>query len=167
MSRYIWSALNNQQVGAYAEYFVKMELTMHGLQVYGSEVDDRGIDFVARYESEPFIEVQVKSLRATNYVFMQKHNFAPRESVYVALVFFIEEKEPDLYLIPSTAWLEPSSLFADHNYEGRKSRPEYGLNISKKNLPELRKYRFEETVHAICGHETPVPRRGKKTLEQD
>ncbi len=59
MSRYIWSALNTQQVGAYAEYFVKMELTMHGFQVYGIEVDDRGVDFAANYESGPFIEIQV------------------------------------------------------------------------------------------------------------
>ena len=30
MPRYQWSALNAQQVGAYTEYFVKMELTMYG-----------------------------------------------------------------------------------------------------------------------------------------
>lgn len=59
--------MNKQQVGAFTEYFVKMELTMYGFQVYGTEVDDRGIDFVARYEHGRFIEVQVKSLRsATN-----------------------------------------------------------------------------------------------------
>jgi hypothetical protein len=34
MQRYQWSRLNKQQVGAYAEYFVKMELTMYGFQVY-------------------------------------------------------------------------------------------------------------------------------------
>ena len=48
MPRYKWSILNNQQVEAYTEYFVKMELTMHGFQVYSTEVDDRGIDFVVR-----------------------------------------------------------------------------------------------------------------------
>lgn len=49
MQKYIWSRLNNQQVGMYTVYFVKMELTMYGFQVYQTEVDDRGIDFVARY----------------------------------------------------------------------------------------------------------------------
>jgi hypothetical protein len=68
MPRYIWSRLNKQQVGAFTEYFVKMEMTMYGFQVYGTEVDDRGIDFVARFEQKPFIEVQVKSLRSTGYV---------------------------------------------------------------------------------------------------
>ena len=36
LERFRWSALTNQQVGAYVEYFVKMELTMFGFQVYGS-----------------------------------------------------------------------------------------------------------------------------------
>jgi len=28
MERYIWSRLNKQQIGAFTEYYVKMELTM-------------------------------------------------------------------------------------------------------------------------------------------
>jgi hypothetical protein len=42
MERYRWSRLNKQQVGASAEYFVKMKLTLYGFQVYKTEVDDRG-----------------------------------------------------------------------------------------------------------------------------
>ena len=42
MPRYNWKPLNNQQVGSYVEYFVKMELTMYGFEVYTTEVDDRG-----------------------------------------------------------------------------------------------------------------------------
>jgi hypothetical protein len=59
MNLYQWSTLNKQQVGAYCEYFVKMEMTMHGFQVYTTEVDDRGIDFVCRHGKGPFIEIQV------------------------------------------------------------------------------------------------------------
>ncbi|MDP2769507.1 MAG: hypothetical protein Q8O81_06700 [Giesbergeria sp.] len=68
IARYQWSALNNQQVGAYTEYFVKMELTMYGFQVYSTEVDDRGIDFVARHAKRAFMQVQVKSVRGAGYV---------------------------------------------------------------------------------------------------
>jgi outer membrane protein assembly factor BamE (lipoprotein component of BamABCDE complex) len=35
MQRYIWSKLNNQQVGKFAEYFVKMELAMYEFQIFG------------------------------------------------------------------------------------------------------------------------------------
>jgi len=40
-----WSKLSTLQLGRYAEYFVKMEFTLHGFDVYSAEVDDKGIDF--------------------------------------------------------------------------------------------------------------------------
>ena len=67
--RYNWEKLNKLQVGAFSEYFVKMELTMYGFQVYTTEVDDRGIDFVARFENGSFVSIQVKSVRENGYVF--------------------------------------------------------------------------------------------------
>lgn len=151
MQRYIWSRLNNQQVGAYTEYFVKMELTMFGFQVYGTEVDDRGIDFVARHESGPFIEVQVKSLRprSSGYVFMQKEKFMLREGLFLALGLLFEGQPPELYLVPSSTWQEPAGIFVSRDYEGRKSKPEWGLNISKKNMSALEPYRFERSVSKL------------------
>lgn len=151
MSRYIWSALNTQQVGAYAEYFVKMELTMHGFQVYGTEVDDRGIDFVARHEDGPFREVQVKSVRGMTYVFAQKAKFQLSERLYMALVLFTDGVAPELYLIPSTAWLNPNELLVDREYEGLKSEPEYGVNLSRKNMELLDQYRFEAAMQKMRG----------------
>ncbi len=146
MPRHQWSRLNKQQVGAYAEYFVKMELTMHGFQVYSSEVDDRGIDFVARHNDGPFIEVQVKSLRNKGYVFMHKSKFPLRDGFFVALALFREGSEPDLFLIPSTVWLAPTLTFVDRDYDGLKSKPEWGINVSMKNMPELSKYSCERML---------------------
>jgi hypothetical protein len=149
MSRYNWGKLNKQQVGTYAEYFVKMELTMYGFQVYTTEVDDRGIDFVVRYKKNPFIEVQVKSVRKPGYVFMQKSKFTIHDHLYLALCFLKEGKAPALYLIPSTAWLKPNALFADRDYENKKSKAEWGINISKKNIAALEKYRFDDTIRIL------------------
>jgi hypothetical protein len=58
-----WSHLNRQQIGTCSEYFVKMEFTMHGFQVFTPEVDDRGVDFITRFGSGRWLEVQVKSIR--------------------------------------------------------------------------------------------------------
>ncbi|NMG32061.1 DUF4365 domain-containing protein [Aromatoleum evansii] len=150
MRRYIWSRLNKQQVGAYAEYFVKMELTMYGFQVYETEVDDRGIDFIARFNDGPFIEVQVKSLRALGYIFAQKEKFALRDNLYMAVALFTEGSPPTLYLIPSLTWNNPSQLFVSRDYEGLKSKPEWGLNLSQKNMAALEPFRFDESVHRLC-----------------
>ena len=148
MPRHQWNSLNTQQIGAYAEYFVKMELTMHGFQVYSTEVDDRGIDFVARRESGPFIEVQVKSLRSMGYVFMQKTKFPLRPHTYLALCLFADGQEPKLFLIPSVAWLTPNAIFVDRKYDaqGQTSKPEWGLNVSKRNMAALSPYSFESTI---------------------
>ena len=43
-----WTKLNNLQLGKYAEYFAKMEFAKYGLDVYTSEVDDHGVDFVVK-----------------------------------------------------------------------------------------------------------------------
>ena len=152
MPRHNWKSLNKQQVGTYAEYFVKMELTMHGFQVYSTEVDDRGIDFVARRDAGPFIEVQVKSLRALGYAYMQKTKFPLRQSMYLALGLFTERNEPKLFLIPSTVWLTPSETFVDRKYDGEdmKSKPEWGVNVSKKNMPELSRFEFESTLNGFA-----------------
>jgi hypothetical protein len=151
MERYLWSLLNNQQVGAYTEYFVKMELTMYGFQVYSTEVDDRGVDFVARHNSGPFIEIQVKSIRDFNYVFMHKTKFVLSDSLYVALGLLFDGKPPELYLIPSRTWETPSTVFVGRDYEGLKSKPEWGLNISLRNMTALQPYEFESTVTKLCG----------------
>jgi hypothetical protein len=64
-----FSKLKSKQVGTYAEYYVKMEFTKQGISVFQAEVDDRGIDFVARVEKGEEVkhyDVQVKSLRPTS-----------------------------------------------------------------------------------------------------
>lgn len=153
MPRYKWSSLNNQQVGAYTEYFVKMELTMHGFQVYSTEVDDRGIDFVVRHGRGPFVQVQVKSLRGMGYVFMDKTKFDLHEHVYLALGLLRENEPPELFLIPSTVWRAPDGVFVERNYEGLKSRPEWGLNVSKKNAPMLKPHAFLSTIERLVAEE--------------
>ena len=149
MPRFAWNALNKQQVGTYFEYFVKMELTMYGYEVYTTEVDDRAVDFIARKNGSSFIEVQAKCLRKFGYVFVQKSNFAPRNGLYLALGLLNEGKEPQAYLIPSTVWLQPNSVFVSRDYKTPelKSKPEWGINVSAKNIGLLEQYSFN-TVFA-------------------
>ena len=122
---------------------------MYGFQVYGSEVDDRGIDFVARYEKGPYFSMQVESIREKGYVFLQKEKFQISSGWYLALAILNQGKEPELYLVPSEAWVSPNSLLVDREYEGKKSNPEWGLNLSAKNMPLLEEYVFHKMVAKI------------------
>lgn len=147
-TKYEWSKLNHLQIGRYAEYFVKMEFVMFGFEVYTSEVDDRGIDFVIR-NGHKYYDIQVKAARNNNYIFFAKSKFQLRENLLATVVLLEERKPPNLYLIPSTRWLKCDDLFVNREYEGRKSQPEWGLNVSRKNLPLLEPYIFEKSVDNI------------------
>ena len=157
MESYDWSRLSNAQLGRYAEYFVKMEFTRYGFDVYTAEVDDKGIDFVVRKEhgiedsgtEYRYYDVQVKSTRGMNYVFLQQSKFRLRKNLLAALALFGTGRWPDLYLIPSTAWEAPNALFVERAYEGLKSKPEWGLNLSRRNLPLLEPYRFERAIREL------------------
>lgn len=143
----MWDELNKQQIGKYAEYFVKMLLTMSGFQVYGAEVDDRGIDFVARYKKGPFIEVQVKSMRTTTgYIFAEKSKFELSKTLYLALVIFKQGAYPEVYFIPATRWENSDEVFVGRDYIGKKSAPEWGINISAKNMRALTQFNAETSI---------------------
>lgn len=143
-----WKHLNGMQLGKYAEYLVKMEFLKHGIDVFTAEVDDKGIDMVIRIDKNTFHDIQVKSSRKFNYIFMAKSKFELRENLYAAIVLF-NDKSPDFFLIPSTEWKIPNALLRDRDYEGKKSAPEYGINLSKKNLTILETYRFETIISQL------------------
>jgi len=122
---------------------------MHGYQVYTTEVDDRGIDFVTRYETQPFLTVQVKSIRSFSYVFLRKDKFELSQNMALALVLLQEGREPELYFIPSLVWKSPNALFVSRDYIGKKSAPEWGLNLSQKNMPLLEQYSFDRMMEKL------------------
>jgi hypothetical protein len=147
-----WNQLTPLQLGRYAEYFAKMEFASYGLEVYTSEVDDHGIDFIVKDKQGSFAEIQVKSLRGMGYVFMSKSKFDIRNrSLYLALLIFNPGQLPDIFLIPASTWQKPDEIFVDRDYdkEGQISKPEYGVNISRKNYPELERFRFEIVIKTL------------------
>ncbi len=149
MDKYNWNRLNHLQLGRYAEYFAKMEFTLYGFDVYTAEVDDRGIDFVVRRDSARYYDVQVKSSRNLNYIFFPKDKFGLRDNLLAAVVLFIDGEAPQLYLIPSSVWSEQDTLLMSRDYEGKKSKPEWGLNLSWKNLPLLARFSFDIAIRGL------------------
>lgn len=152
---YQWSKLTHLQVGRYAEYFFKMQFVLLGYDVYAAEVDERGIDFVLRREPGDYWDVQVKSIRKTGYVFFPKSKFRIRANLLAAVAIFQDGREPDLFMIPATQWLKPNGVFVDRDYEGLKSAPEYGVNLSRKGIKTLEPFRFSEAVERIFSTVAP------------
>ena len=142
-----WSKLNHLQLGRYAEYYAKMEFASYGYEVYTSEVDDHGVDFVAKLPGENrYYEVQVKSVRDYGYIYMAKSKMPElSEDRLVCYLHFIDGQLPDVFVIPATAWKNPNAVLVDRKYDkpGQKSEPEWGINISKKNYNLLDEYKAD------------------------
>ncbi len=142
-----WSILNHLQLGRYAEYYAKMEFASYGYEVYTSEVDDHGVDFVAKLPGENrYYEVQVKSVRDYGYIYMAKSKMPElSEDRLVCYLHFVDGQLPDVFVIPATAWENPNAVLVDRKYDkpGQKSEPEWGINISKKNYNLLDEYKAD------------------------
>ena len=141
-----WADLDKLRVGRFGEYFAKMAFAKAGYDVYTPEVDDRAIDLVVRIDGMParYLEMQVKTVRMEkpNYVFMRKRLFPISPERFLALVVLYEKQDPQLYIIPSTAWTNPEAPFVSRDYLGKKSEPEHGLTVSCSTLQMLESYRF-------------------------
>lgn len=151
-NKYNWTRLNHLQLGRYAEYYAKMEFTLHGFDVYTAEVDDKGIDFVIRHDNNYF-DIQVKSARGNNYIFFPKSKFLLRENLLATILLFQEMKEPMIYLIPSLEWQNPNSLLVSRDYVDKKSKPEWGLCFTNKNKELLEQYQFDKIIKRIITKE--------------
>ncbi|MDP2769506.1 MAG: hypothetical protein Q8O81_06695 [Giesbergeria sp.] len=80
---------------------------------------------------------------------MEKTKFDLEDHLYLALGRLRDGEPPELFFIPSSVWRAPDAVFVEHNYEGLKSRPEWGINLSQKNAPRLQQYAFLSTVERI------------------
>lgn len=143
---------SRQKFGAYGEYFAKMELASYGMDVYTSEVDDRGIDFVCLY-GKRLLKIQVKSIRRkTGYAFMKAANFdIEDEDFYLLLLLFEQGQWPKPYLIPATAWQAETPLLRFHHYDqpGQSGEAEYGVHIARKHQKLLEEFRLETTLNQL------------------
>lgn len=149
-----WSHLNNIQLGRYAEYLAKMEFVLLGCDVFSSEVDDHGIDFVVRTTKGVHYDVQVKSYRPkvgkNPYIFMRKTKFDPSPTLLLLLIQFVDGNPPTLFLVQSSVESKHHPLFENREYgEGKKSKPEWGITINKSKLA---------TLSADCGFHATVKR---------
>lgn len=150
-----WKDLSHLQTGKYAEYYVKMEFTSYGFDVFTSEVDDKGIDFVARNKNGKFFEIQVKSLREKGYVFARKDKFdVNNKRLIMAIVVFREGELPRVYLIPAIEWKKSnkknSTALKNRDYINRKSKPEWGVEFSsQKKIDFLNKYLLGKTIDKL------------------
>lgn len=137
--------LNTGKIG---ELIGKAEFIKYGFDVYSTEVDDKGIDFIVCNKKREYFEIQVKTTNK-NYMFMRKDVFQPKDNLYLLLIILEENTKPIFNLIPSFEWLKDDKpiFLKDRLYTDKKSKPEYGILINDKYIPQIiEKYSFEKVI---------------------
>lgn len=98
--------------------------------------------------------IQVKSVHPGSYIYMKKATFPLKPWVTVGVVVFDQdhEAEPSLFLIPATHWCTPAPPLVERDYVGKKSPPEFGLNVNKNWRRELSPWSATQAhVEAVLG----------------
>ena len=72
------------------------------------------------------------------------------KTLYLLLIRLTDGEHPEMYVIPAYAWNDKSkTALVYHGYESKKSDPEYSVNVSKKNLPQLDCYKIENCIEKL------------------
>jgi hypothetical protein len=149
--RFLWSRLTPQVLHQYAENSAKLRLIECGLEAYSAEANDRGIDCLVRYAPGRFLEVHVQATRNRTRVSIDKAlvGSSPeriearlRGAFCVAFFSFEDGREPEMYLIPGHAWLDPNPCLVDNNDTEDGLPPRFEINPSENYQSILDKYRF-------------------------
>jgi hypothetical protein len=90
------------------------------------------------------LEVFVSTQRLGGYVFWTKRRFQPAGNRFAAIVLLGEAEQPDVYLVPSTEWLNASPPLTDRPNVGKRSEPEYGISLARSSLPALEQYSWDD-----------------------
>ena len=120
-----------------------------GLDVRAADVDRRRSELVVCVARDARYDVLVPTMRGRNYIFFRKDRFVLRPDLLIAVVILTEDEAPAVYLVPSEAWKEPDALLASRDFVGKQSPPEWGINLSRKNLRLLEGYGFDQAIETL------------------
>lgn len=116
-----------------------------------------GISFIEKgnsfYEITISNEIYLLKCRTynKNYTFIAKSEIPNlSKNTMVALVEWISDKPSNLYFIPMSEWQNPDlTMLKDRDYEGLKSKPEWGIDINQTNRNELKKFLANKIIKSI------------------
>ncbi len=125
-----------------------MAFTLEGFEVYTSDFDDRGIDFVTRSPNGTLYTVQVKTTGPTVSPFIYEKNFERSDYFLFVAVRIEDGVEPTIYIAKGTDWFS-SDTCLHNNPGGGKAGPYYEMRFGSKYREQLAKYQFENYVSGL------------------
>ena len=150
--------LNTVQKGSFAEAYAKMAFTLEGFEVYTTEYDDRGVDFVIRNNDGIYFSVQVKAAGESVNPFVYAEKFHVSQDFLLCAIRLIEGDVPEIYLAAGTDWDEEKEC-PHFNPGGGNAGAYYELRFAKRYSGSLKRHRFENYVQHLRRSHAVAPER--------
>jgi len=133
-----------------AEDILKSEMTNAGLEINPKENGREGVDFIVRRESgkQSELYLQPMDLIALQSVKIPKEQLGkPNDNLWVALLGFIPETEPLVFLIPSKTLSKPDNFIFFDNDVGRHTYlSNWEIKVFINGMEKLGQYSFYNQV---------------------
>jgi hypothetical protein len=138
----------------YAQHFTKLELMKARLEVFQNESGREGVDFIIKTNTGNYHELYLQpiNLETERSVKISKSVLGePKDNLWVALVLFMKEMEPVLYLIPSKQLAKPDDYIFINNDQGERFShlSNWEIKVFTKAIPELSKFALNNIVDEL------------------
>jgi hypothetical protein len=127
-----------------AESILKSEMTNAGLEINEKENGREGVDFIVKTsngtQSEVFL--QPMDLITLQSMKIPKEKLGePKDNLWVALIGFIPNTEPLIFLIPSKTLIEPDNfIFFEHNVGQHSYLSNWEIKVFANGMEKLGEY---------------------------
>lgn len=133
-----------------AESILKSEMTSAGLEISAKENGREGVDFIAKNSNgkQSELYLQPMDLIALQSVKIPKEKLGePNDNLWVALIGFIPETEPLVFLIPSKTLANPDDfVFFENNVEPHTYLSNWEIKVFTNAIPELSKFSITNLI---------------------
>ena len=128
-----------------AQYITELELLRASLVVSKSESGREGVDFIIKTKNGNYHELYLQpiNLETERSIKISKEVLGePKDNRWVALVLFMKDIEPVLYLIPSKQLAKPDNYIFIDNDQGERFKhlSNWEIKVFTKAIPELSKF---------------------------
>ena len=142
------------KIKKYAEYLLKIEFMKCRLDIFQNISFSEGVDFLLKTKGGNYydISLQVVNLEKERSIKIPKTEigFELRDKHFIALVLFLKEMEPTVYLIPVKIFETPNTIFIDNEQDKRfKHLSNWEIKIYMRGIPELSKFAFNSMIEQL------------------
>lgn len=129
---------------------VANEFDKYGLTILSTSAKETNADIPVKTKSGVTLKIVVRALSPTSqYTFIEQDRFDIEDiNLYMAVVYYKNAFDQDIYLFPASVWRNAISPFSSRSFNkpGLVSKPEYGITFSQKALEQIGMYRFSSVI---------------------